>query len=121
MLVRRRKEGSLTCVQAARRLGVLPVTRTADSTLCDYLTAKSLETIQVNTSNLGALRHVYLGLLTTHDIVGILCFSGETTLGSAAVLPCGRRIACLIIKTAPEPLKVSSLPKPSSPAYAEVK
>ncbi|MGR9209535.1 hypothetical protein ACU8OG_37430 (plasmid) [Rhizobium leguminosarum] len=114
MLVGCRKEGSLTCVLAARHLGVLPVIRAADSTLCDYLTARSLETIQVNTSNLHALRHVYLWLLTTGDIVGILCFSGETTLSSAAILLCGRRIAALIIKTPLEPLKLSSLSKHSS-------
>ncbi|WP_245277367.1 MFS transporter [Rhizobium leguminosarum] len=63
---------------AERRIGLLPIILTADQGLCDYLTAENLQAIQVDISNYDALRHVYLRLQKSHDIVGILCFSGET-------------------------------------------
>lgn len=114
MLVECRWEGSLTYVQVARCLGVPPIIPTADAALYDYLTAKNLEAIQVDTSNLAARRNVHRRLRATHDIVAILCFACET--GAELCRPfdlLARRIAGLMSKAAIAALKVRSSRRPA--------
>ncbi|RWJ52645.1 acetyl-CoA carboxylase biotin carboxylase subunit family protein [Mesorhizobium sp.] len=66
----------LLYVKAAQRLGVYPVTLSADPTCHDYLAAEGIEAIQVDTDNLEALIRECSGLRATYDIAGITGFSG---------------------------------------------
>ncbi|RVC79506.1 hypothetical protein EN766_07190, partial [Mesorhizobium sp. M2A.F.Ca.ET.046.02.1.1] len=58
-------------VQAAQRLGLHPITLSADPARYDYLAAESIETIRVDTDNLDALIHECSLLGATYDIAGI--------------------------------------------------
>ncbi|MER9312264.1 acetyl-CoA carboxylase biotin carboxylase subunit family protein [Mesorhizobium australicum] len=58
-------------VQATQRLGLHPITLSADPAWCDYLAAKSIEAIRVNTDNLDALIGECSRLGATYDIAGI--------------------------------------------------
>ncbi|WP_199202220.1 ATP-grasp domain-containing protein [Mesorhizobium sp. 113-3-3] len=58
-------------VQAAQRLGLHPITLSADPARYDYLAAESIETIRVDTDNLDALIRECSRLRTTYDISGI--------------------------------------------------
>ncbi|WP_234842115.1 MFS transporter [Sinorhizobium meliloti] len=67
----------LLYVQAARRLGLYPVSLAVDPSRYDYLAAKSVDAIQVDTNDLDALKRACSRLRATHDIAGIVCFSGR--------------------------------------------
>ncbi|OBP80090.1 ATP-grasp domain-containing protein [Mesorhizobium loti] len=73
-------------VNAAERLGLCPVTLSADPTQYDYLAAEGIEAIRVDTTNLDALIRECCRLRETYDIAGITGFSGldesvPTTVG----------------------------------------
>ncbi|MER9776560.1 acetyl-CoA carboxylase biotin carboxylase subunit family protein [Mesorhizobium sp. M0220] len=61
----------LLYVQAARHLGLHPITLSADPTRYDYLAAESIEAIRVDTDNLDALIHECSRLGAAYDIAGI--------------------------------------------------
>ncbi|WP_081159382.1 ATP-grasp domain-containing protein [Ensifer aridi] len=63
-------------VKAAQRLGLHPVTLSADPTQYDYLVAENLEAIRVDTSNVDALIRECCRLQRTYSIAGITGFSG---------------------------------------------
>ncbi|QPB24690.1 acetyl-CoA carboxylase biotin carboxylase subunit family protein [Rhizobium sp. 007] len=58
-------------VQAAQRLGLHPITLSADPAQYDYLAAESIEAIRVDTGNLNTLIRECSRLGETYDIVGI--------------------------------------------------
>ncbi|MBM2715923.1 acetyl-CoA carboxylase biotin carboxylase subunit family protein [Mesorhizobium caraganae] len=58
-------------IQAAQRLGLQPITLSADPAWCDYLAAESIEAIRVDTDNLDALIRECSRLGATYDIAGI--------------------------------------------------
>ncbi|TIM79422.1 MAG: ATP-grasp domain-containing protein [Mesorhizobium sp.] len=58
-------------VKAARRLGLHPITLSADPTRYDYHSPERLEAIRVDTDNLDALIHECSRLRETYDIAGI--------------------------------------------------
>lgn len=61
----------LLFVQAAQRLGLHPITLSADPAPYGYLAAESVDTIPVDTANLDALIHVCSRLRATYKIAGI--------------------------------------------------
>ncbi|MER9793639.1 acetyl-CoA carboxylase biotin carboxylase subunit family protein [Mesorhizobium sp. M0213] len=61
----------LLFVQAAERLGLHPITLSADPTRYDYLAAERNEAIRVDTDNLDALIRECSRLRATYDIAGI--------------------------------------------------
>ncbi|MER9845605.1 acetyl-CoA carboxylase biotin carboxylase subunit family protein [Mesorhizobium australicum] len=61
----------LLYVQAAQRLGLQPITLSADPTRYDYFAAKGVETIRVDTDDLDALIRECSRLRATYDIAGI--------------------------------------------------
>ncbi|RWC27081.1 MAG: ATP-grasp domain-containing protein [Mesorhizobium sp.] len=61
----------LLYVQAAQRLGLQPITLSADPTQYDYFAAKGVETIRVDTDDLDALIRECSRLRGTYDIAGI--------------------------------------------------
>ncbi|MER8665566.1 acetyl-CoA carboxylase biotin carboxylase subunit family protein [Mesorhizobium sp. M1148] len=65
----------LQYVQAARRLGLHPITLSADPAQYDYLATESIEAIRINTNNLDALIHECSRLCATYDLAGIIGFS----------------------------------------------
>ena len=60
-------------VQAAQRLGLHPITLSADPAQYDYLAAEGIEAICVDTGNLDALIRECSRLAATYDIAGITC------------------------------------------------
>lgn len=72
-------------IQAAQRLGLYPITLSADPTQYDYLAAEAIEAIRVDTDDLDALIRECSRLRETHDIAGITGFAGEDELVSATV------------------------------------
>ncbi|MFC3326116.1 ATP-grasp domain-containing protein [Mesorhizobium cantuariense] len=58
-------------VQATQRLGLHPITLSADPAEYDYLAAEGIEAIRVDTDNLDALIRECSRLRATYDIVGI--------------------------------------------------
>ncbi|WP_202351609.1 ATP-grasp domain-containing protein [Mesorhizobium sp. 113-1-2] len=66
----------LLYVKAAQRLGLHPITLSADPTQYDYLAAEATEAIRVDTDNLDVLIHECSRLRATYDVVGITGFSG---------------------------------------------
>ncbi|RWK76723.1 acetyl-CoA carboxylase biotin carboxylase subunit family protein [Mesorhizobium sp.] len=67
----------LLYVQAARRLGLHPITLSADPGQYDYLAAEGSEAIRVDTGNLDVLIRECFQLRATYDIAGITGFSGD--------------------------------------------
>ncbi|WP_234837764.1 MFS transporter [Sinorhizobium meliloti] len=67
----------LLYVQAARRLGLYPVSLAVDPSRYDYLAAESVDATQVDTNDLDALKRACSRLRATHDIAGIVCFLGR--------------------------------------------
>ncbi|WP_082908189.1 ATP-grasp domain-containing protein [Bradyrhizobium neotropicale] len=61
----------LQYVQAARRLGLHPITLSADPAQYDYLAAEGIEPIRVDTNNLDAVIGECSRLRATYDIAGI--------------------------------------------------
>ncbi|MER8602011.1 acetyl-CoA carboxylase biotin carboxylase subunit family protein [Mesorhizobium sp. M1339] len=74
VLVEGHPRGSgLLYAQAARRLGLHPITLSADPAQYDYLAAEGIEAIRVDTDNLDALIRECSRLRATYDIAGITC------------------------------------------------
>ncbi|RWG76372.1 MAG: ATP-grasp domain-containing protein [Mesorhizobium sp.] len=67
----------LLYVNAARRLGLHPITMSADPAQYDYLASEGGEAIRVDTDNLDALIHECSRLGATYDIAGITGFAGD--------------------------------------------
>ncbi|RWD28182.1 MAG: ATP-grasp domain-containing protein [Mesorhizobium sp.] len=67
---------SLLYIKAAQRLGLHPITLSADPAQYDYLAAENLEAIRVDTDDLDALIRECFRLRATYDIAGITGFSG---------------------------------------------
>ncbi|MER9690199.1 acetyl-CoA carboxylase biotin carboxylase subunit family protein [Mesorhizobium sp. M0139] len=63
----------LLYVQAAQRLGLHPITLSADPSQYDYLAAENTEAIRVDTGNLDALVRECCRLRAAYDIAGITC------------------------------------------------
>ncbi|BAB52410.1 ATP-grasp domain-containing protein [Mesorhizobium japonicum] len=63
----------LLYVQAAQRLGLHPITLSADPAQYDYLATEGIEAIRVDTGNLDALIRECSRLRATYDIAGITC------------------------------------------------
>ncbi|WP_419695969.1 ATP-grasp domain-containing protein [Mesorhizobium muleiense] len=63
-------------VNAAERIGLCPITLSADPTQYDYIAAEGIEAIRVDTTNLDALIRECCRLRETYDIAGITGFSG---------------------------------------------
>ncbi|WP_207953738.1 ATP-grasp domain-containing protein [Sinorhizobium meliloti] len=63
-------------VKEARRLGLYPITLSADPAQYAYLAAEGTEVIPVATDNFQALLHECSLLRSTHEIAGITGFSG---------------------------------------------
>ncbi|WP_050596386.1 acetyl-CoA carboxylase biotin carboxylase subunit family protein [Mesorhizobium sp. WSM1293] len=61
----------LLYVQAAQRLGLHPITLSADSAQYHYLAAESIEAIRVDTDDRDALIHECSRLRATYDVAGI--------------------------------------------------
>ncbi|TIS94984.1 MAG: ATP-grasp domain-containing protein [Mesorhizobium sp.] len=76
ILVEGHRGTGLLYVNAARRLGLSPITLSADPNQYDYLAAESIEAIRIDTDNLDALIRECSGLRATYDIAGITGFSG---------------------------------------------
>ncbi|TIQ24719.1 MAG: ATP-grasp domain-containing protein, partial [Mesorhizobium sp.] len=72
-------------VKAAKRLGLHPITLSADPTQYDYLAADDMETIRVDTDNLDALISECSRVRATYDIAGITGFTGLDELAYATV------------------------------------
>lgn len=64
---------ALQYVLAAQRLGLHPITLSADPAQYDYLAAEGIEAIRVDTGNLDALIRECSRLRATYDIAGITC------------------------------------------------
>ncbi|MER9902844.1 hypothetical protein NKJ44_33110, partial [Mesorhizobium sp. M0130] len=58
-------------IQAAKRLGLHPITLSADPAQYEYIAAESTEAIRVDTYDIDALIHECSRLGTTYDIAGI--------------------------------------------------
>ncbi|MER8413018.1 acetyl-CoA carboxylase biotin carboxylase subunit family protein [Mesorhizobium sp. M1342] len=76
ILVEGHRSIGLQYVTAAKRLGLHPVTLSADPAQYDYLAPESLETIRVDTDDCDALIRECSQLRATCDIAGITGFSG---------------------------------------------
>ncbi|TIT82240.1 MAG: hypothetical protein E5W59_30320, partial [Mesorhizobium sp.] len=72
-------------VQAAQRLGLHPITLSADPTQYEYLAAENLQTIRVDIDNLDALIQECSRLHATFGIAGITGFAGDDESVSATV------------------------------------
>ncbi|GLS33887.1 Biotin carboxylase [Mesorhizobium albiziae] len=75
ILVEGHRTSGLPYVQAAKRLGLHPITVAADPACYDYLAAEQVEAIRVDTDNLDALIRECSGLRATYDIAGITGFT----------------------------------------------
>ncbi|OBQ86474.1 acetyl-CoA carboxylase biotin carboxylase subunit family protein [Mesorhizobium sp. WSM3873] len=75
-------------VKAAQRLGLHPITMSADPTQYDYLAAEGIEAIRVDTDNLDALIRECSRLGENYDIAGITGFPnpGEWVYATAGKL-----------------------------------
>ncbi|MBY3122486.1 ATP-grasp domain-containing protein [Rhizobium laguerreae] len=76
ILVEGHRTIGLLYVKAAQRLGVYPITLSADPGQFEYLAAEGLEVIRVETDNVQALLHECSLLRSTYEIAGITGFSG---------------------------------------------
>ncbi|MFK0692106.1 ATP-grasp domain-containing protein [Mesorhizobium sp. IMUNJ 23033] len=75
ILVEGHRSIGLRYVQAAQRLGLYPITLSADPTQYDYLAAEDIEAIHVDTDNLDALIRECSRLRATYNIAGITGFT----------------------------------------------
>ncbi|PVE20999.1 hypothetical protein DC522_29010 [Microvirga sp. KLBC 81] len=71
IMVEGTRSNGLPYIQAAQRLGLHPITLSADPAQYDYLAAENIEAIRVDTDNLDALIHECSRLRETYDIAGI--------------------------------------------------
>ncbi|MER8678200.1 acetyl-CoA carboxylase biotin carboxylase subunit family protein [Mesorhizobium sp. M0037] len=67
----------LLYVEAAKRLGLYPITLSTNPAQYDYLAAEAMEAIAVDTDNLDALIREFSHLGEMYEIAGIAGFSGE--------------------------------------------
>ncbi|MER8583415.1 acetyl-CoA carboxylase biotin carboxylase subunit family protein [Mesorhizobium sp. M1423] len=75
ILVEGHKLMGLQYIQAAQRLGLHPITLSADPGQYEYLAAESIEAISVDTDSLGSLIRECSRLSATYEIAGIAGFS----------------------------------------------
>ncbi|TSE11993.1 ATP-grasp domain-containing protein [Mesorhizobium intechi] len=85
VLVEGNRSIGLLYVRAAKRLGLHPITFSADPTQYDYLKADGTEAISVDTDDLDALICECSWLRATYDIAGITGFTGLDELAYATV------------------------------------
>ncbi|MDX8480111.1 acetyl-CoA carboxylase biotin carboxylase subunit family protein [Mesorhizobium sp. VK24D] len=71
ILIEGTRSNGLLYVQAAQRLGLHPITLSADPAQYDYLAREKIEAIRVDTANLDALIRQCSRLRATFDIAGI--------------------------------------------------
>ncbi|MDX8483386.1 acetyl-CoA carboxylase biotin carboxylase subunit family protein [Mesorhizobium sp. VK24D] len=71
ILVEGTRGNGLPYVEAAHRLGLNPISLSADPAQYNYLAAENIEAIRVDTNNLDALIHECSRLRSTYDIAGI--------------------------------------------------
>ncbi|PCK76882.1 ATP-grasp domain-containing protein [Rhizobium sophoriradicis] len=76
ILLEGHRSNGLLYVQAAKRLGLHPITLAANPAQYDYLAAERIEAIPVDTDNFDALADVCSWLRATNDIAGITGFAG---------------------------------------------
>ncbi|TIP51010.1 MAG: ATP-grasp domain-containing protein [Mesorhizobium sp.] len=76
ILLEGHKSIGLLYVKAAQRLGLHPITLSADPARYDYLAAEGIEAVRVDTDNLDALSHECSRLRASYDIAGITGFTG---------------------------------------------
>ncbi|MER9638548.1 acetyl-CoA carboxylase biotin carboxylase subunit family protein [Mesorhizobium sp. M0228] len=88
IMIEGHRGSGLLFIQAARRLGLSPITLSADPAQYDYVAAESVEAIRVDTNNLDALIHECSRLRATCDIVGITGFTSldESVYGTVSKL-----------------------------------
>ncbi|MER9052290.1 acetyl-CoA carboxylase biotin carboxylase subunit family protein [Mesorhizobium sp. M0923] len=72
-------------IEAAQRLGLYPITLAADPAQHDYLAAKGIEAIPIDTHDHDALIRECSKLRETYDIAGITGFAGDDESVSATV------------------------------------
>ncbi|MER9222944.1 acetyl-CoA carboxylase biotin carboxylase subunit family protein [Mesorhizobium sp. M0644] len=72
-------------IQAAQRLGLHPITLSSDPAQYDYIAAKGIEAIRVDTDNLDALILECSRIRTTYDIAGVTGFAVNNEPLSATV------------------------------------
>ncbi|TCU32779.1 hypothetical protein EV129_1181, partial [Rhizobium azibense] len=75
IMVEGHRGSGLLFVQAAQRLGLHPITVSADPAQYGYLGAEGIEAIRVDTNNLDVLIHECSRLRATYDIAGITGFT----------------------------------------------
>ncbi|MER8880808.1 acetyl-CoA carboxylase biotin carboxylase subunit family protein [Mesorhizobium sp. M0684] len=85
ILVEGHRGNGLLYVQAARLLGLHPITMASDPAQYEYLAAESVKYIHVDTDNLDALIWECSRLRATYEIVGITGFAVENEQVSATV------------------------------------
>ncbi|WP_027168859.1 acetyl-CoA carboxylase biotin carboxylase subunit family protein [Mesorhizobium sp. WSM3224] len=71
ILVEGTRGNGLPYVEAAYRLGLNPISLSADPAQYNYLAAENIEAIRIDTNNLDALIHECSRLRSTYDIAGI--------------------------------------------------
>ncbi|RWM67954.1 MAG: ATP-grasp domain-containing protein [Mesorhizobium sp.] len=91
ILIEGHRGNGLAYVQAARRLGLHPITLSADPAQYDYVATESVQAIRVDTDDLDAMIHECSQLRTEYDIAGITGFSGDDELVYMAVAKLCRR------------------------------
>ncbi|RVI09182.1 ATP-grasp domain-containing protein [Sinorhizobium meliloti] len=77
ILIEGSRSNGLLYVQAAKQLGLHPITLAVDPTQYDYLVAESSEAIKVDTESFNALMDECLRLRSRFDIAGITGFTGR--------------------------------------------
>lgn len=85
ILIEGHRTSGLRYVQAARRLGLNPITLSADPAQYHYLAAEGIEAIRVNTDNLDTLIRECSRLRAANGIAGITGFAGDDETVSATV------------------------------------
>ncbi|MER9565662.1 acetyl-CoA carboxylase biotin carboxylase subunit family protein [Mesorhizobium sp. M0571] len=77
ILLEGHRDIGLLYIQAAQRLGLHPITLSADPARYDYLATEGIEAIRGDTDNLDALIRECSRLRATYDIAGITGFAGD--------------------------------------------
>ncbi|TWI17268.1 biotin carboxylase [Mesorhizobium tianshanense] len=85
ILVEGTRSNGLLYVKAAQRLGLHPITLSADPAQYDYLAAEGIEAIRVDTKNLDALIRECSQLRATYDLAGITS-AGEVVYATVGKL-----------------------------------
>ncbi|MER8505065.1 acetyl-CoA carboxylase biotin carboxylase subunit family protein [Mesorhizobium sp. M1142] len=85
ILIEGNRSIGLLYVKAAKRLGLHPITLSADPAQYDYLAAEGIEAIRVDSDNLDALICECSRMRATYDIAGITGFTGLDELAYATI------------------------------------